>query len=821
MNAASVAPTQGARAVQGHNAHVEAIADVLHVAGHHVLLGGCNSPARIAAEALVRAKVRRSLVVVPTHACASNAAEHLRNQGLAARQFPRIDETSCRIWFTGPKGAEAAGLPVAATHCPHCPHRCGPTMCAYQSELIESKITAHLAVTACRAAFDHSEGLSNRDVFLFLSAHPADMLKPTRDVLLGVDDDYSGDATWASNSLKLLSKIACLIDQPIYLDPDSPVPNDSGFWNGVDSLIRTVNAALLAGDVSDIVLPSHSDSATTKTPREWAGELWAVLQGFSSRPRGDVTRMILTAATGGLQSLWVYPSVCLGIGAPNGTPRVASGGYLIGVSHLRRLPSNASAVDLCDHDPDYLQRSTQTNWQVVGNGSGPTGWARVTQIFQRVTACSSPARLLDRVRLLLCVYSGKVGVLAHRGLLKRLSKQMDVDGWPAADRDRIATAAWFGSGASSLSGCEIVIALGAPRPHRVAVFKRLLQAGDPAAYEEPLWDETTWQGTTADGQPVMVRGHGYLNDRWQAADYELAHEVLRRRLGDLSCPVIMLADDRLDVPLGGKDPGGLSADCRRVLRALAQELANQGTKAIATVTKAARAMPAEHLAKLVGLAARTVRRWLAQLEREHLVEHVSKAAGWTPVPCSGGLDHLPSACRRVLETLREQFKVADWGSDSVKTPITAHPLIITTNTDGIGVMKLSGVQSATSVPRLAQLTGLPTQKVRRHLSHLEKLGFAHRLGLGRRTQWTLTALVYPEAVAADPARSAYESVHGSEFSQSHRLGGYIQRELPFLAAAYAATLQTATTSPSTNGTTRTTTRRRCGRSVPASPAGVP
>ncbi len=779
------------------DAQVQQVVDLLLAPGHHALTGGCLSEPAVAARATAAAGLRRSLAVVSTHAAAVGLARMLRAQGLAAEAYPKLHRETCRVWDDGPGDAAAAGLPVAALFCPTCPHRQGADVCPFARDRQAAEAAPHLVLTSHRAALDPAARVANRDAVLFVQSHPSETLHPARDVRVGDDGYTSGHPAWASESLRLLDAAAETIITLVETLGEAVVgPGD--YWPWVRRLARAADDALRSDGATALALPAASDPAAAKPPGERHTELWGVLRDAAARPAAAVTRSLLAAAAGDLEQLVVYPAAALAAGSTSAAPPPA-GGHLVEVHCLRRLPSDIPVVALGDHDASLLSAATEVRWDATaGTTAVADVWARVTRILRRVTSASRPSRHLDRVRLMLRLYPGRVGVLAHPNLLQSLKRRTRTEGWPEAERGRITTAKWFAQDPDHLAGCDVILGLGAPRPHRLAVFKRLLQAGDPAAFEEPGWGELSWQGTGADGRPALVAGHGYGHPAWQAADREIAVGVLRAWLGGTACPVVLVADDRLDVPLGGsEDHGGMTVGCGRVLAALTAELMARTPPAVPDAvpdTAPARApdrpraagMKTGELAARLDEPERTVRHWMALLDARNLVGRENKFAGWTATPCvAGAAGDLPAGCRRVLAALRAEG-IADSPPARTKTPISSGHGTTQGKTRGIEEKRAAGRESATTGPHIADLLGLPKPAVRKHLNRLVVLGLVRRArGKGPRgaALWTLTRLACPDAVLDPAAVPAHEEVRAN--AATGRPG------LSFVAVAYATSLRAA------------------------------
>lgn len=764
-------------------AEIEAIAPAFLAPGHHVIQGVCLPEPEIAARGIATARVRKSLTVVNSHGIARHVAGAMVSHGLDAAAFPQMNNDTCTVWHDGPESAAATGLPVASLFCPSCPHRNGPNTCAFIKQRHAAECAPHLVLTSHRASVNPADSVGNRDAVVFVHSHPADTLHPVRSVAVGDNDDRSSDPAWESESLRLLHAAADTIiwaseelaDRSVHLD---------AFWPWVQRIAIDVNAALQAGCVREISLSGRSEPATEKPFSERVRELWAILQDAPDKPLGDITRAVMAAAAGELEQLAFCSAGSLDVGSTAHRPaRVTPGGHLLEVRPLARLPEGVSAVAVGEHATDVLSGTTGVTWRIFSAACEGDIWARVTQLFRRVTASSRPRKLLDRVRLLLRQYPGRVGILAHHNLLAALTRRMGDEAWPQADRDRISTAKWFSEDTRSLVGCDVILGLGAPRPHRLAVFKRLLQARDPAAYREPHWGPNTWESVSPGRERLLLAGHGYADHAWRAADAEIVRGVLRRWLGSTSCPVIIVSDDRLDVPLGGENCEGLSAHCQMILDTLTHGLA---TTPVATPTAVVPApvVPTRRLAELLGVSERTVRYRLTRLVELKLVTQVNKFAGWRPLgePDFGAVTE---ECRETLATLQAEVRaIADSRRMASKMSISESAVKSSKGITSIEETDAIRGESAITVEQISERTGLPCAAIRKHLQRLAELGFvtqAATKGHKGATRWTLMRFVNPQAVEDDAAVAPH--------AEAVRIGRLVQPELPFGVLEYAATLE--------------------------------
>ncbi len=739
---------------------VAAVTTLLNRPGHHVLGVSCRQEL-VAAKAVARAGLPQSLTIVSTHATNRSTVKAFTENRLEARAYPKLCKDTCLRWSVA-ANVEAVGLPVTMILCQSCPHREGSFICDYMKMRAEAEAAPHLIVTGTRASIDPAERLGHRDAALFVYASPVDVLHPTQNVHVERDSGYRKYPCRFNTGLHTLKWAAMWIPE-IFASIEMRCPAKT-FWGWVHELAHQIEVALDGNDVVEIRLPRPEDLLQIKPDYDWASQLWTILQDSSCRPAAGVTRVILAAATGELESLFVLPAGFLAFADPEGhgacrdrDPEV--GGHLVAVRHLRRFPEKAVVVDLGPSDAWTLSSGTEVTWEPAPVPPPATPWGRITQHFQTVTARSSPRLLLDRVRLMLHEHKGTVGVVGNQRLLKRLSRQMTREGWSIEQQVRVVFAPWYSHEAALLRECDIILGLGGPRLHPVAVFKRLIQAHDPAAKVPPGWGEIEWEGLGANGQPMRVCGHGYTQPRWQEVACKITREVLQEMVGCLRCPVVILADDRLELPMCFRAKSGLAQDAEKVLGALVSELQAVAREKLAVNTpRPVDPVSTRRLAAVLCKSDRTVRSWLTRLAECGVVRQVGQKGGWTLCETSGGGVDVPKGMLPLLDALRNEHQcVADPSQSSDGLPISSH---VSTLVSIIGTVLELRLGSAIPTSAIADRLGLSYEVVRRHLSRLESLGFVLRQGRGNKTRWTLTELVSPATVADPAALPAYEEIHG-------------------------------------------------------------
>lgn len=763
----TIAPSALPTPAETRRREIQAMADVMHTPGRYVAYA--LDEILTAVDVIQQAGLRRSLVIVPTHRDGERVISLLGRASRDAKAYPPIDGKTCWKWESGTglldvRAAQSAGMPVAATICTTCPHSQPGNLCPFQDRRLAAERADHLVVTESRAALDPEAYAGDRDAVLLLGVNPMAVLKPLRSTLLGTEDDSPTEDGWASKGLRLLDEAAREIEDD--LEQFGIQQAEPNFWPQVRTLAGDADRAVREGKIVSLPMPARSG----KVAYDWARALWAVYSEQRARPRAEITRLLMAAACGRLTALVVGPY-----------------GDLTGIWPLARFPESAAVLALGGHPTGCLTSATGDTWQRVGEYDTRCPPDGVTQIARRITTYTSPRQLAGILRLHIARHSGRVGVAGHRRLLAGLWSELD-----AEIKARVARYEWFAGDPESFQGCESVLCFGLPRLPPQAIYRELLRRADPAASAEPEWGiREFWEGTDATGNRILVRGCVYGHERWQEVDQEMTMSVLRRLLGRVTCPVVIVSDARLGVPLEGREQAVLTATDERVLDALTRELQSLAARPNEQPTARTAGVTAAMLAAQDGCSKRTAQLRLASMEESGLVVRVGTRGGWLPgrVPPPEELAGLPDGHKRLLEGLRALTQIALPGPaiNSVTTQDHNPQGYGNENVDVLARTLDAAPVSATAT-RLAELTGLANRAVRRSLERLHRLGIGQRVGRHRPTRWTLTTVAVPEAAVDQETTAAFEEVHVRSHGSAPATGAEVQLNLPYRTAALAARL---------------------------------
>jgi hypothetical protein len=790
---------------------VEAITEVLNTPGHYV--ADCDQQYAVAIDVLALGHARTSLTIVPSRKEADEVAAKLCELGIDARPYPSRNEDTCNMWESKARAASEAGVPVGLAICPTCEHSKPGNFCEFMKLRESAYDSPHLVVTARRAAVKPEEMARKRETVLLAYAHPLDVLKPSREVQLGHALDRSTDASWTSESLRLVHQAADTfaqfdqLNEAMFDDVDGcpPLPKSPAYWYRLGRLAAAADTALRDGPTV-IPLPAFPGQEASREAAKW---LWEIISHWPKRPQGDVTTILTAAASGQLDQLAVRD------------------GYLTAVWQLSRFPTTAVVIDL-GGDTNWSLDATGVTWEKIECPRDNQSGDNVTQRFKRITSKSSMRQIGGIMRLDLMRYPGKLGVVATRRLARRIARALDKEFSPD-DRARITIVGW-GCNPAPLRDCATILCFGGPRQHPQAVFRRVLQVDPAAVKDNTKWGEAyDWDATDVNGRTVHVFGRRYGHPSWQAAFQEIAHGVLRRLLGEVSCPVIVISDDELDLPLATEPPQGISIDQLEALEAVRQALDARPEERQALLVSLKRPEKGlifvEKLCSITGQRLRTVQANLAKLTGLGYLAKEGKRGGYRRTDRKPSPDeHLPKGCRAILDALdAEQDQIAR-SAVTLPTKVLNAAVVGSkgeSNNDidtDIGIGRATAL-SAVSTPligslyRRAELQAalsaasedqerrriwqVHLRRLNRLLHRLRDLGLIQRVGYGRDTGWTLTSVAFPDAVPDPAAEAAFVESQGRFLTPDAETANQEQALLPFESSVLRTAMNVQSPKPDT------------------------
>jgi hypothetical protein len=132
----------------------------------------------------------------------------------------------------------------------------------------------------------------------------------------------------------------------------------------------------------------------------------------------------------------------------------------------------------------------------------------------------------------------RVGLIGHKRHVEALMSDDGPDRLPAAYRERIVMATWFGGGPDRASNewhreCDVLLIVGTLRPNAGSIRRQLVVQGDleAAGLTDGTWASTTWDATTITGEAVVLQARGYIDPAWRLAHQAVVRAGLRQAVG--------------------------------------------------------------------------------------------------------------------------------------------------------------------------------------------------------------------------------------------------------------------------------------------------
>jgi hypothetical protein len=582
----------------------------------------------------------RFLLLYPTHANGDEVLEtflgaYLDAAAFPARRFEAGGDDPPNCWNQDGDEAEQIGLPVVKTVCPTCPSRPHCLQSGYLAELIRAQEATIAIATHKRAEYSKLAELMQGRHYVAIHENPVDLLRPR----CGIGEHDLQQIHWLLcrliNDPEFLRWFAAFeqVDDEgrAYVDEEVQIRKDRQFefcchlWDLADALVTAV--------------------LTAQTSREWTTEvarrppqgierlLFRATRHCRVQFRGQPWRFLLASAAGELGSQAILMSKRVKkIDGQNVSITIRSV-----VGFRDNGPSAAAATWF--NDATLGKNTLEAILQRPVQDATPRGQLplerKAVQIDRDITRRTKPAVVQKLIRGVLIDASQciRVGVIAHRPHLAAL------EGLEPEFRARIVKTTYFGSGDERSSNswhreCDLIIVAGTPRVPPDAIAEYLVQIGQVgAACRSPEWSEILWEGLTESGERRRIKGMGYLDPDWRAAQCDLVRAALVQAIGrgrgilQDGCEVIVLSNEECGLRLSDSPAQPLNAVTRKLLNDLlsaSAENAKKDTIAFSAVSTAT-------LAQAVGLSNRQTRDLLCDLDRRGLVRRVGERGGWLPV----------------------------------------------------------------------------------------------------------------------------------------------------------------------------------------------
>jgi hypothetical protein len=602
------------------------------------------------AEVLKAADGRRSLTLLANHAQCTEAIQMRASQQMTSVSYPRLDATTCRR-FDEAKMVSVAGLSPAAALCPSCEYR---SYCLYRMKLVQARETQHAVATHQRLATSPDMLIDRREVII-LHEQAIDALRPTVTTRKG---------------LKIVALVAETADE------NAEDPKDRGFYRHLARIAQWLHVELHAPEDSrDLDLPKPA----RHVPEDHHEALFAAVRSLGCHFPADAMKLVLTVATGNLESLHVSVEE-----RPAGKGKVCLRWSLHGTLKTP-LPFDCSTT-ICDATTDVDQAAAalgQPVMDITPRGTLP----RLHEIVQIIPSRGKADLDITRARKVESVASvlrgiihdlpqyKQFGLITHSTLLNPkegpglISKLGD-------DGSRIAMSDYFGGSHTRGSNlwhrtCDCLLILGTPRLSWSSIAQRLRQT---RRYEsarltpnEVHWSRTYGRvyNTRKDGNRFVIIS-GYSNAAWQWAYQSCTLSELRQCIGrarsclengipvyvvtleDLCDPTILVHDHpfpplteaaaRVLAVLEKAGAKAIGSYERPLIEnySLSRGLLQDGAKATGPyegplIGTYSLSMTARQIARQIGLNRARVTVLLKRLEADGRVRHISQRGGWLAV----------------------------------------------------------------------------------------------------------------------------------------------------------------------------------------------
>jgi hypothetical protein len=599
-----------------------AVSQAVRTKGVHLNTAGTGC-GKTFATAKAIASLGRSVTSAPTHALCEERAVELRAFGADAAAYPPLDENTCENYGEASR-VQAAGLSPGRALCGSCPFRTSCEVSGYLAGVKAADKAKHKVVTHARLARS-AKTVCKGAACIVLEEEPTAAVRPS------IAASRQELAT-AGGFAKIVCKRLQRDDEPAvevdlteigFADPDYGLPtgDDAGFaefaaWsppadcvatepqkevpqdvvNGPRRRVRALMAkrlhkAAFFRHVADVTRYVQVEAraamrkgsgvyvipmpAPVKPPKNIDGIVWPSLAESSEPPTADSLRLVVAAASGGLNTLVVQVDANERYAKSHPEAKPLLRARVIGLWQTA-LPYSRIPVVINDGTND-----TQTVRAIVGcevNDITPPGkvplqhscvqYAADVMIgtSARVVAnivCGIARAHADKPRL------GVIMLKAHRdkllpeglvnGVIRRGRKPAAM--LPMPIRHRIAWHTHFNSGLDRGSNdmhtqVDLAVVIGTFRPPPHEVRRRLIEMGLVAeAHAGDRWGVIERHGRQPGGEPVIYQGRGYASEGWRLAAESLTRSAVRQAIGRARAntaagvPVIAVTTENTGLPV--------------------------------------------------------------------------------------------------------------------------------------------------------------------------------------------------------------------------------------------------------------------------------
>ena len=472
-------------------------------------------------------RVEKSLTVQPNHVNTAAKAEDMRDCGLNAAAFPRLDETTCGNLDEANR-VLSIGLSPAATVCVTCDLK---DNCKYHKDFKIAKDADHQVATTHRGAVQ-LEALAKGKDYVSIHEDAVDIVAPTRIV-----------------KPKKLKPWLLVLQQAMWNESNRKNPMVYTVEHRGEAETVTLHSYLTAMyDFAENVIESVKDIETTKavtlpkpkrTPKQLHRLLYDTFKQTESYEEGieldgDAGRLLRDVVSGKILQLVFQVTHSH---AKRNTTTHKRGDPIKSVALVATSrPTWPAGVPVIFQDATSSAKrigelARQTIQDITPKGRLPR-MTRITQVPVDISKRQNPDIAEAWLRGTMAKYAdrNRIGVIGHK---KHLESMFGVEGpKPKAGtldeqtRARICKWSYWGKGDERASNdwleCDLIIIIGTPRVSPVVLGQRLITAGKITAAADPeqgSFGEFQWTGKTRSGMERTVPHSAPIDPDWRA-EYE-------------------------------------------------------------------------------------------------------------------------------------------------------------------------------------------------------------------------------------------------------------------------------------------------------------
>lgn len=483
------------------------------------------------------------LMVLPDHANVQERVADLIGAGIEAVAYPKATADNCGNLEEFNR-VQRLGLVAGAVLCPSCPFKDG---CLYR-EAVKAADDAPGRVGTHERLRRSASAAADAQVVVIDEA-PEAVIAPTLTVRVEAVMQVDG--------------LARAIRDHWYSTAND---DQRGFADAMLQVVEAVNRTCVGiGGVGRTAVPLE---AIGGVPDNWQRQLYrAIRQQGIGNLDADAVQLVTRAAAGDLLSLEVVTDATeRAVGGEDGQQRVDRRlhHYLVG-RWRPAIPGGASVIMLdATSDADNVAAvagKPVADRTPAGRLEGAHAIVQVADDITRGTSSRTVAGIVDAF-LADNPTVTRLGIIGHQHHIRDLVGADDAPGLLGSQLGRLAMSCWFGAGPDRASNrwhvdCDHVLVLGTPRINPGEYRRWLVGHGleDAAQLEDGGWVPRPWEGTTVDGQSVVVHRGGYQDASWDRAYRSTTAAALMQAVGRgrsllaEGVPVTVITNEPLGLPI--------------------------------------------------------------------------------------------------------------------------------------------------------------------------------------------------------------------------------------------------------------------------------